>query len=107
MRLAASIPPVFECISGNKTHHVLPPLHEFLVDDFARIVLASLDMHGLLDDRVRPTAKSLASTILITPAVVRDQAVISPRSFTYLAGHGGGLRHAFVVDLDGLRQIWR
>ena len=78
-------------------HHVFPPLHEFLVDDLASIVLSSLDMHGLLDDGVCSTAQSLASAILIAPVWVRDQAVISPRKVAHLARHGRGLRHAFIL----------
>ena len=46
------------------THHVLAPLHELLVDDLARIVLARLDVHGLLHDGVRAAAEGLARAIL-------------------------------------------
>ena len=46
------------------TYHKLPPLHELLVDDFAGIILASLDMHGLLYDGIRAATQCLASAIL-------------------------------------------
>ena len=44
---------------------MLAPLHELLVDDLAGIVLAGLDVHGLLYDGIRAAAQCLASTILI------------------------------------------
>ena len=47
-----------------KTHHILPPLHEFLVDHLACIVLARLDVHGFLHDGVRPTPQCLSGAIL-------------------------------------------
>lgn len=50
-----------------RTHHMLPPLHELLVDDFAGIVLARLDVNRLLHDGIRPTTERLACAILITP----------------------------------------
>jgi hypothetical protein len=43
---------------------MLPPLHELLVDDLARIVLARLDVYRLLHDRVRPAPERLARAIL-------------------------------------------
>lgn len=43
---------------------MLPPLHELLVDDFAGIIFARLDVHGLFDDGVRAAAKGLARAIL-------------------------------------------
>ena len=46
------------------THHVLPALHELLVDDLASIVLAGLDVHGLLDDGVCTASQSLSGAIL-------------------------------------------
>lgn len=46
------------------TDHVLAALHELLVDDLAGIVLARLDVHGLLYDGVCSTAERLASAIL-------------------------------------------
>ena len=45
-------------------HHVLPPLHELLVDDLASIVLPGLDVYGLLDDGIRPTPECLAGAVL-------------------------------------------
>ena len=44
---------------------MLPPLHELLVDDLASIILARLDMHGLLYDGIRAAAQCLASAVLI------------------------------------------
>jgi hypothetical protein len=43
---------------------MFPPLHKLLVDNLARIILASLDMNRLFHDGIRPTAESLASAIL-------------------------------------------
>ena len=40
------------------------PLHELLVDDLAGIVLAGLDVHGLLDDGIGAAAQGLACAIL-------------------------------------------
>ena len=50
------------------THHVLPALHERLVDDLARVVLARLDVHRLLHDRVRPAPERLARPVLSAAA---------------------------------------
>ena len=55
-----------ETPSGGSTHHVFPPLHELLVDDLASIVLAGLDVYGLLHDSVRSAAECLACPILGT-----------------------------------------
>lgn len=49
---------------ASTTYHVLPPLHELLVDDLACEVLSSLDVDRLLDDGVRSTAQRLACPIL-------------------------------------------
>ena len=40
------------------------PLHKLLVDDFASIIFARLDVNRLLDDRIRPAAQGLASAVL-------------------------------------------
>ena len=53
-----------ETPSGGSTHHVFPPLHELLVDDFAGKVLAGLDVDGLLDDGIRSAAERLARAVL-------------------------------------------
>jgi hypothetical protein len=44
---------------------MLPPLHELLVDDLAGIVLAGLDVDGLLHDGIRSATKRLACAILV------------------------------------------
>ena len=49
---------------GTETHHVFTALHELLVDDLTGIVLAGLDVYGLLHDGVRPAAEGLARPIL-------------------------------------------
>jgi len=43
---------------------VFSALHELLVDYFAGIVGAGLDVNGLLDDGVRATAQGLSSPVL-------------------------------------------
>lgn len=45
-------------------HHVFPPLHELLVDDFASIVFACLDVYGLLDDSICTASKRTTCAIL-------------------------------------------
>ena len=52
------------CSGGYETHHVLAALHELLVDDLAGIVLAGLDVDGLLDDGVRAAPKGFACPVL-------------------------------------------
>jgi len=47
-----------------KTYHVLPPLHEFLVDDFASIVLAGFDMNRLLHDCIRAAPEGTSCAVL-------------------------------------------
>jgi hypothetical protein len=49
---------------------MFPPLHELLIDNLTRIVFARLDMDRFFHDRIRPTAKRFASTILHTQSVV-------------------------------------
>lgn len=49
------------------THHELATLHELFVDDLACVVLAGLDVDGLLYDSVRAAAQRLAGTILDAP----------------------------------------
>ena len=56
--------------SCSKTYHVLPTLHEFLIDDLASIVLASLDVNGFLDDGVGSATQGLAGTILDIKGIV-------------------------------------
>jgi len=41
------------------------PFHELLVDDFASIIGARLDMDGLLHDGIRSATQRLSSPILI------------------------------------------
>lgn len=54
-----------ECTGCKRsTYHVLPTLHELLVDHLAGIVLAGLDMDGLLYDRIRSAAEGLPCAIL-------------------------------------------
>ena len=53
-----------EARKRDETHHVFPALHELLVDDLARVVLARLDVHGLLHDRIRSATESPASAVL-------------------------------------------
>jgi hypothetical protein len=48
------------------THHMLPPLHELLVDDFTSIIFATLDVNSLLDDRIRSATECLARTVLLS-----------------------------------------
>lgn len=43
---------------------MFPALHELLVDDFASIVLAGLDVDGFLDNGVGSTAESPAGSVL-------------------------------------------
>ena len=50
--------------SCSKTYHVLPTLHEFLVNDLASKVLAGLDVYRFFDDSIRPTSKGFTSPIL-------------------------------------------
>ncbi len=45
-------------------YHVLPALHEFLIDDLASVVLAGLDMDCLLDYGACPASECLSSAIL-------------------------------------------
>lgn len=47
-----------------KTHHILTPLHELLVNDLTCIVLAGLDVDRLLHDGIRSTTECLACPIL-------------------------------------------
>lgn len=46
------------------TYHMLPSLHELLIDNLARIVFPRLDMDRFFHDCIRPTAKRFASTVL-------------------------------------------
>jgi hypothetical protein len=43
---------------------VLPPLHEFLVDDFASIVLPSFDVNRLLHDCIRAATEGTSCAVL-------------------------------------------
>ncbi len=43
---------------------MFPSFHELLVNDLASIVFAGLDVYGLLNDGICPTAKCPPSTIL-------------------------------------------
>lgn len=43
---------------------MLPPLHEFLVDDFASVVLFSLDMNCLLHDCIRAATEGAPCAVL-------------------------------------------
>lgn len=43
---------------------MFPALHEFLVDDFASIVLASLDMNRLLHDCICAATKGTSGAVL-------------------------------------------
>lgn len=49
---------------GLGSDHVLSTLHELLVDDFAGIVFASLNVHSFFYDSICPTSESFASAIL-------------------------------------------
>lgn len=58
------------------THHVLPSLHEFLVDDLACVVFARLDVDGLLHDGIGPTSKGFSRAIL-TAKTARSKHIVS------------------------------
>ena len=66
-------------IRSMQTHHVLPPLHEFLVDHLACVVFSGLDVYGLLDDGIRATPKRLAGAILFANKAVRKASTDSTR----------------------------
>jgi hypothetical protein len=44
--------------------HVLPTLHELLVDDLAGIVVVRANMHGFFDDGIGTAAKRLSCPVL-------------------------------------------
>ena len=46
------------------THHVLPALHELLVDDLAGKVLAGLDVDSLFDDSIGAASEGFTCTVL-------------------------------------------
>ena len=79
---------------------MFPSLHKFLVDHFARIIFAGLDMDSLLYNGVGTAAKSLAGAILViakSPRVSMGNCGqirrIGARSIvTDLAGNGS-VRH--------------
>ena len=50
--------------SGSKTYHILPTLHEFLVNDLASKVLACLDVYRFFDDSICPTSEGFTCPIL-------------------------------------------
>ena len=54
------------------THHVLPPLHEFLVYDFASVVFPSLDMNRLLHDCIRAATEGASCAVLKVTKCGRD-----------------------------------
>lgn len=45
-------------------YHVLPPFHEFFVDDFASVILSSFDMNRLLDDCIRAATEGTSCAVL-------------------------------------------
>jgi hypothetical protein len=45
------------------THHVFPPRHQSLVDNFGRIVPPRINVHTLLDDRVAARTQCLACLV--------------------------------------------
>ncbi len=51
-------------IFRSDTDHVFTALHEFLVDNFAGIVLACLDVDCFFDDGIGSAAESSASSVL-------------------------------------------
>ena len=50
--------------SCGRAYHVLPPLHEFLVDDFASIVFPSFDVNRLLHDCIRAATEGASCAVL-------------------------------------------
>ena len=66
------------CCSCSKTYHVLPALHEFLVNDLASEVLAGLDVHGLLDNGIRAATEGLARAVLISRTHPNDASKSVP-----------------------------
>jgi hypothetical protein len=68
---------------------MLTALHKLLVDDLAGIVLARLDVDGLLYDGVRSASECFACAVLQKGSATLPQI----RRPTYLAGHSLGGRH--------------
>ncbi len=50
----------------NETYHMLPALHELLVDNLASKVFSRLDVNSLLNNCIRSAAERLARAILPT-----------------------------------------
>jgi hypothetical protein len=85
---------------------MFPPLHELLIDNLTRIVFARLDMDRFFHDRIRPTAKRFASTILHTPisCLIQREAHFERVFQTHLARNGGRLAGHRVLVV--VRLLW-
>lgn len=75
-------------MSSLRTHHVLPPRHQPLVDHLSGVVLAVLDGHALLDDRVGAGAQRLADLV---PAGLNLRAGRRARLRLHLRVHDQGV----------------
>lgn len=67
-------------ISQTKTHQILLPLDEFLVDDLAGVQLARLEVLGLPDNGVGSAAEESPGAILLTGSIALISGTKSRRA---------------------------